>query len=63
MPQRIPVRAVRNGGLDFLTVPTDRENWVAAYLRERRGYEMKGDVEGVAAVDAELARIGVTTTH
>lgn len=59
MPDRIPVRAVRNGGLDFIEVPTRDENWIAALRRERRGYEMKGNTEGVALVDAELARYGI----
>lgn len=58
MPQKIPVRVARNGGLDHLTIPTDRENWIAAYLRERQGYLVRKDPAGVALVDAELARLG-----
>lgn len=58
MPQKIPVRSTRTGGLDYLTVPTDKENWIAAYLRERQGYVLRKDPAGVALVDAELARLG-----
>lgn len=58
MTRKEPVRVVRNGGLDYLSVPTDRENWVAAYLRERAGYVLRGDPAGIALVDAELARLG-----
>lgn len=58
MPRKIPVRATRNGGLDYLTVPTDRENWIAAYLRERQGYLLRQDPNGVSLVDKELARLG-----
>lgn len=58
MPERIPVRAVRNGGLDFVERPTADENWIAALRRERQGYLERGNAEGVALVDAELERRG-----
>lgn len=58
MPDRIEVRGVRSGASDYIEVETAEEAYIAALLRERRGYEMRGDVEGMAAVDAELARVG-----
>jgi hypothetical protein len=58
MPDRIPVRAIRNGGLDYIEVPTQAEGTVAALLVERRGYVMRGLPDRVAQVDAELARYG-----
>jgi hypothetical protein len=58
MPERIPVRATRNGGLDYIEVPTREETWIAALRWERHGYEVRGNTEGVALVDAELARLG-----
>jgi FixJ family two-component response regulator len=57
MPDRMPVRATRNGGLDFIEVPTAAENLVAALRRERAGYVMRGLKDRVAAVDAELRRL------
>lgn len=58
MPDRIPVRATRNGGLDFVEVPTRNEGLIAAYLEERRGYEIRGLPDRVQLVDQELARLG-----
>ncbi|HEU4422059.1 MAG TPA: hypothetical protein VFR67_05905 [Pilimelia sp.] len=59
MPDRIEVRAVRNGGRDHIEVPTASEAQAAALLRERAGYVMRGLPERVAAVDAELSRLGI----
>ncbi len=36
----------------------ERKQMIATLLRERAGYEARGDKGGVAAVDAELARYG-----
>lgn len=58
MPEQIPVRATRNGGLDYVEVPTREENWIAALRRERQGYSERDDADSVALVDAELARLG-----
>ncbi len=58
MPEQIAVRGVRNGATDFIEVPTAEEAYIAALLRERRGYEMRGDSQGVADVDAEIVRVG-----
>lgn len=57
MPDRIPVRATRNGGPDFIEVPTKDEALAAALLEERRGYVARGLDDRVAQVDAELARL------
>jgi hypothetical protein len=58
MPDMVPVRAVRTGGLDFMEVPTQHEALVASLLRERAGYVQRGLPDRAAAVDAELRRIG-----
>lgn len=58
MPDRIPVRAVRNGGLDHIEVPTRDEAHIAALQRERAGYVQRNLPERVTAVDAELSRLG-----
>lgn len=34
------------------------QNYIDALIRERAGYEEKKNADGVAAVDAELARVG-----
>lgn len=58
MPDQIPVRSVRTGGLDHIEVPTADEAARAALLRERAGYVQRNLPDRVAAVDAELARLG-----
>lgn len=60
MPEQVPVRNVRTGAVDHMQVPTADEAYVAALLREREGYAKYGKTERVEAVDAELARLGVT---
>lgn len=60
MPEQVPVRSIRTGGLDHLEVATPEEAYVAALLREREGYARYGRSERVDAVDAELDRLGVT---
>lgn len=60
MPEQVPVRSVRTGGVDHIEVPTAEEAYVAALLREREGYARYDRKERVAAVDAELQRLGVT---
>lgn len=58
MPDRIPVRAVRTGGLDFMEAPTRQEALIAALLRERAGYLQRNLPVRVEGVDAELCRLG-----
>lgn len=36
----------------------ERAATIAALIREKAGYEARGDKDGIAAVDAELERIG-----
>lgn len=60
MPDRIPVRATRNGGLDYIEVPTRDEALVASLLLERRGYVIRNLPERVAQVDVELRRLGAS---
>ncbi|MFG1898688.1 hypothetical protein ACGFIP_32240 [Micromonospora zamorensis] len=59
MPERIEVRAVRNGGVDHIEVPTAEEAHIAALRRERAGYVQRNLPDRIAAVDAELSRLGV----
>jgi hypothetical protein len=59
VPEQVPVRSVRTGGVDHIEVDTPEEAYVAALLREREGYARYGRAERVAAVDAELERLGV----
>ncbi len=58
MPERIEVRAVRNGGRDYMEVPTARESMIAALREERRGYATRGLIDRVELVDIELAKLG-----
>jgi FixJ family two-component response regulator len=58
MPEKVPVTAVRNGGLDFLTVPTRQEILIAAFVRERAGYLQYGRIDDAALVTAELVKLG-----
>ncbi len=58
MPDRIPVRAVRTGGLDHIEVPSQQEALVAALLRERVGYVQRNLPDRVEGVDAALRRLG-----
>lgn len=37
-----------------------KQAYIDALLRERRGYEVSDNTEGLAAVDAELKRCGYT---
>ncbi|YCK35169.1 hypothetical protein ACNF49_14100 [Actinomadura sp. ATCC 39365] len=60
MPEQVPVRSVRTGGVDHIEVDTPDEAYVKALLREREGYARYDREERVAAVDAELRRLGVT---
>lgn len=62
MPDRIPVRAVRNGGVDYIDVPTLDETWIAAYQKEHEDYLTKGDADGAALVEEELRRLGAPIT-
>lgn len=34
------------------------QDYISGLLREKRGYEVKGDADGVKAVQAELERVG-----
>jgi len=36
----------------------ERKAYIAGLLEERRGYEVKGDTDAIAQVDAELKRVG-----
>jgi hypothetical protein len=57
MPEQVPVKVLRTGGVDYLTVPTAEEALIEALERERQGYVQRGLDDRVAAVDAELAKV------
>lgn len=57
MPELVPVRVLRTGGVDHLSVPTREEALIEALERERAGYVARGLDDRAAAVDAELARL------
>ena len=58
MPELIPVTAVRNGGQDFIEVPTQNERIVASLLAERAAYVRACNSVDVANVNTELAYYG-----
>jgi hypothetical protein len=59
MPDQVPVRSVRTGGIDHMEVATPEEAYVAALRRERDGYVRYGKTDRADAVSAELRRLGV----
>ncbi|MEU8270834.1 hypothetical protein AB0B89_27210 [Sphaerisporangium sp. NPDC049002] len=61
MPEQVPVRSVRTGGIDHLEEATPQEAYVAALRREREGYVRYGKTDRAAAVTAELRRFGAET--
>lgn len=58
MPDRIEVTVVRNGGQDFLEVPTAQEAQIAAILFDRAGYISAGHFHLIPGIDATLAYLG-----
>jgi len=58
MPEQVPVRSVRTGGIDHMEVLTPEEAQIAALRREREGYVRRGLDERAAQVAAELRRLG-----
>jgi hypothetical protein len=58
MPDRETAVNVRTGETAVTEVPTAQEAVVAALLRERAGYVLRGLDARVEAVDAELERLG-----
>ncbi|GIH91946.1 hypothetical protein ACFFMN_33930 [Planobispora siamensis] len=58
MPEQIPVRSVRTGGIDHMYVPTPEEAQVEALRRERDGYVRRGLDDRAEQVAAELRRLG-----
>lgn len=59
MPETEKATNVRTGEQVTTEVPTADEAYVSALLRERDGYERHDRADRVAAVDAELKRLGV----
>lgn len=60
MPETEKATNVRTGEQVTTAVPTADEAYVASLLRERATYALYGRADRVAAVDAELARLGIT---
>ncbi|MEU6490388.1 hypothetical protein ABZ890_08340 [Streptomyces sp. NPDC046984] len=59
MPEKETATNVRTGETTTTEVPTADEAYVSALLREREGYAIHDRADRVAAVDAELKRLGV----
>jgi hypothetical protein len=60
MPERVEVTAVRNGGRDYIEVPTHDERWIAALLSDRAGYIAAGELHLIPGIDETLAYYGYT---
>lgn len=58
MPERVEVTAVRNGGKDFIEVPTQTESWIAALLDDREKYIAAGHLHLIPGIDETLAYHG-----
>lgn len=58
MPERVEVTVVRNGGKDFMEVPTQTEAQIAAILTDRAGYISAGHFHLIPAIDETLAYLG-----
>ncbi|MGV9536565.1 hypothetical protein ACWEU6_21805 [Streptosporangium sandarakinum] len=58
MPEQVPVRSVRTGGIDHMQVDTPEEARIAALRRERQGYLQRGLDDRARQVAAELRRLG-----
>lgn len=60
MPEKVEVTAIRNGGKDFIEVPTQTERWIAAALDDREKYIAAGYLHLIPAIDKTLAYYGYT---
>jgi hypothetical protein len=58
MPDRVEVTVVRNGGKDFLEVPTAKEAEIAAILSDRAGYISAGHLHLIPGIDSTLEYLG-----
>jgi hypothetical protein len=58
MPERVEVTVVRNGGKDFMEVPTREEEQIAAILSDRAGYISAGHLHLIPGIDATLRHLG-----
>lgn len=58
MPDRVEVTAVRNGGKDFIEVPTETERWIAALLDDRAKYIAAGHLHLIPDIDSTLEHYG-----
>lgn len=58
MPERVEVTVLRNGGKDFMEVPTQEEGFIAALLADRANYIRDGHLHLIPGVDQTLAFYG-----
>lgn len=58
MPDRIEVTAVRNGGKDFIEVPTQDESFISALLSDREAYIRDGHLHLIPGLDETLRFYG-----
>lgn len=55
MPDKVEVIAVRNGGRDFIEVPTETERWISSLLSDRAAYITAGHLHLIPGIDETLA--------
>lgn len=60
MPERVEVTVLRNGGTDFMEVPTESERWISALLADRAAYITAGHFHLIPGIDETLAHRGYT---
>jgi len=58
MPDRVEVTVLRNGGKDYVEVPTQEEGFIAALLSDRAGYIRDGHLHLIPGVDKTLEFYG-----
>jgi hypothetical protein len=58
MPDMVEYKVVRTGGSVMVPVPTERERWIAALLKDRAAYIAAGHLHLIPAIDETLAHHG-----
>lgn len=58
MPDRVEVTVLRNGGKDYVEVPTENERWISALLDDRAAYIKAGHLHLIPGIDETLAHYG-----
>lgn len=58
MPEKVEVTVVRNGGKDYIEVPTQQESFIDALLADRENYIKAGHLHLIPNVDITLRFYG-----